>query len=102
MGNCVESQRKLKIHTNTTSENKLNGKTIYHGTKNGERKNVKAMNCRIGYKQQPEPNPANTKRTLRFFHVEDKLIKFLFSHSTPWKLIFFQLKGVAHTLFAST
>lgn len=28
---------------------------------------LKAMNCRIGYKQQPEPNPTDTEGTLRFF-----------------------------------
>ena len=70
MENCVETQygNRLQIHTNITSENKLNEKTIYHGTKTEKGKMLKAMNCRIGYKQQPEPSPTDTKRTLRFPH----------------------------------
>jgi hypothetical protein len=65
-----KSQQKAKAentHEHVVGK-KLNGKTIYHGTKMEKRreKMLKAMNCRNGYKQQPEPNPTDTKNVAFF------------------------------------
>lgn len=67
--------------------NKLNTKTIYHGTK---KKNVEGDDI-AGYKQQ-RTDPTRHRKNVAFmyFHSEDKLIKYIFF--LPSKVNFFPIK----------